>query len=152
MVCQTPRNPPPIEDQPKEIVWAPATGETVFANGTRAGTNCEAGLSGITISDAAFERLMRLIATRPSREEGLRVGVQGGGCAGFAYKLTWESSPHEKDKIFQRGDVRVFVDPKSYLFIIGSMIDYEEDLLQAGFKILNPRARATCGCGESFSV
>lgn len=152
MVCQTPKNQQPPIPAPEKITWANVTSQTVFANGPRSGTECETGVSGMVISDAAFERLSRLMATRGAKEEGLRVAVQGGGCAGLAYKLTWDPKPQDKDKIFAREGVRVFVDPKSYLFLIGSMIDYEEDLLQAGFKITNPRAKATCGCGESFSV
>ena len=151
MVCQTP-NPNAAVQKSGEIHWASAAAETMSTTGPSAGKPCEAGVSGITISDAAYERLKRLLATRPSQEEGLRVAVQGGGCAGMAYKLTWDAAPRDKDRIFARGEVRVFVDPKSYLFLVGSMIDYEEDLLQAGFKITNPRAKATCGCGESFSV
>ncbi len=152
MVCQNPKNPQPVIPQPREIHWAATAAETVSTTGPSAGKPCEAGVSGITISDAAYERLRRLLDSRPSREEGLRVAVQGGGCAGMAYKLTWDAAPRDKDRIFARGEVRVFVDPKSYLFLVGSMIDYEEELLQSGFKITNPRARATCGCGESFSV
>jgi len=82
----------------------------------------------------------------------LRVAVKGGGCSGLSYALSWEEKPHEKDRIFQRGAVRVFVDPKSYLFLVGAVLEYEEQLLQAGFKFTNPLAKNTCACGESFSV
>lgn len=152
MVCQTPSKDQPLKPQDKEIRWAASSDQTVSTTGPSAGKPCEAGVSGISISDAAYERLKRLLDSRPSRDEGLRVAVQGGGCAGMAYKLTWDVAPQEKDRIFARGEVRVFVDPKSYLFLIGSMIDYQEELLQSGFKISNPRAKATCGCGESFAV
>ena len=152
MVCETPKKNATIKERPQDVTWAETSAETLFSNGPRQGTACEAGVSGISISDAAFERLTRLLESRNSKTEGLRVAVQGGGCAGLAYKLSWDPAPQEKDKIFERGKVRVFVDPKSYLFLIGSMIDYQEELLQSGFKINNPRARATCGCGESFAV
>ncbi len=113
---------------------------------------CTVGKSGVSIGDRAFEKLRRLFAERGAPEAGLRVAVQGGGCSGFAYKLTWEARPHEKDRIFAREEVRIFVDPKSYLFLIGSLIEYEEQLLEAGFKVTNPRVTSTCGCGGSFTV
>lgn len=152
MVCQTPKNPPPGHATPKPIEWVEPSAPTLCVSGPGEGKPAILGKSGITIADSAHARLSRLIAERPSREAGLRVAVQGGGCSGLAYKLSWDEAPRDKDRVFERDGVRVFVDPKSYLFLVGALIEYREELLQAGFKITNPKARATCGCGESFSI
>lgn len=152
MVCQTPKNTSVSNVTPDPSEWVQPSASTLCTHGPGEGNLTEPGRSGITIADSAYERLKRLLAERPSPEAGLRVAVQGGGCSGLAYKLSWDTSPREKDRIFERDGVRVFVDPKSYLFLVGALIEYREELLQAGFKITNPKARATCGCGESFSI
>ena len=83
---------------------------------------------------------------------GLRVGVQGGGCSGLSYNIRFDSQPRERDRVFQFGDVRVFVDPKSFIYLHGMMLDYEETLMQQGFVFKNPNAQKSCGCGTSFSA
>ncbi|MDR0966618.1 MAG: iron-sulfur cluster assembly accessory protein [Myxococcales bacterium] len=155
MVCETPKNPPDANSgtpSPKSIEWVEPSAPTICLSGPGEGKPTELGRSGITIADSAHARLGRLLAERPSREAGLRIAVQGGGCSGLAYKLSWDEASRDKDRVFERDGVRVFVDPKSYLFLVGALIEYREELLQAGFKITNPKARATCGCGESFSI
>jgi iron-sulfur cluster assembly protein len=82
---------------------------------------------------------------------GLRVGVQGGGCSGLSYNIRFDSQPRERDRIFQFGDVRVFVDPKSFIYLNGMTLDYQETLMQQGFVFVNPNAQKSCGCGTSFS-
>jgi iron-sulfur cluster assembly protein len=104
------------------------------------------------ITDAAAKRLSKLLADRQTPEAGLRVAVKGGGCSGLAYSLEWAEKPRERDKIAERDGVRVFVDPKSYLYLMGSELDFEETLMSAGFKIQNPNTKSSCGCGESFTV
>ncbi len=135
---------------------APATpavsGETHCVAGIGAGALAVPGKSGISIADQAFERLKKLIAERSTPEAGLRVAVKGGGCSGLSYALTWDDKPREKDRVFEREGVRIFVDPKSYIYLVGTVIEYEEKLLQAGFKLTNPQVRTTCGCGESFTI
>lgn len=130
----------------------PAGEPTSCVVGPNAGQQSAPGKSGITIGDHAFERLQKLLDERKTPEAGLRVAVKGGGCSGLAYALSWDDKPREKDRVFQRGAVRVFVDPKSYIYLVGTVIEYEEKLLQAGFKLTNPQVRTTCGCGESFTV
>ena len=79
---------------------------------------------------------------------GLRLGVQGGGCSGLSYNIRFDSQPRERDRIFQFGDVRVFVDPKSFIYLHGMMLDYQETLMQQGFVFVNPelrRSRAVAG-------
>jgi iron-sulfur cluster assembly protein len=107
---------------------------------------------GIGLGDSAVERLKRLLAERNTPNAGLRLAVKGGGCSGLAYHMEWTEQPKERDKIFEREGVRVFVDPKSYLYLMGTELVYEETLLAAGFKLMNPNEKAACGCGESFSV
>jgi iron-sulfur cluster assembly protein len=126
--------------------------ETECVAGIGAGTRAVPGKSGISIADRAHERLRKLLEERATPEAGLRVAVKGGGCSGLSYALTWEDKPREKDRVFAREGVRVFVDPKSYIYLVGTVVEYEEKLLQAGFKLTNPQVRTTCGCGESFTI
>jgi iron-sulfur cluster assembly protein len=130
----------------------PAPGETVCVAGIGAGQKAIPGKSGLSIGDRAYERLKALLEERKTPEAGLRVAVRGGGCSGLSYNLTWDEQSREKDRIFERDGVRVFVDPKSYIYLVGTVIEYEEKLLQSGFKLTNPQVRSTCGCGESFTV
>jgi len=85
-------------------------------------------------------------------EGGLRVGVKGGGCSGLSYSITFDSHPRERDRIYTFGDVRVFVDPKSFIYLHGMVLDYEETLMRQGFNFINPNSSRSCGCGSSFSV
>jgi iron-sulfur cluster assembly protein len=86
-----------------------------------------------------------------AEQGGLRLGVQGGGCSGLSYNIGFDTQPRERDRIFQFGDVRVFVDPKSYIYLHGMTLDYQETLMQQGFLFVNPNASKSCGCGTSFS-
>jgi len=138
-----------------KVEAAPVAGaaeQTVCVAGPNSGTVSVPGKSGITIGDRAADRLKALLDERKTPEAGLRVAVKGGGCSGLAYALTWDEKAREKDRVFERGAVRVFVDPKSYIYLVGTVIEYEEKMLQAGFKLTNPQVRTTCGCGESFTV
>jgi len=84
---------------------------------------------------------------------GLRLGVQGGGCTGLSYVVRFEPRPPApKDNIVERDGARVFVDPKSYPFLDGMVLDYHESLMERGFRFENPNATKTCGCGTSFQV
>jgi iron-sulfur cluster assembly protein len=107
---------------------------------------------GIGLADNAVERLKRLLGERNTPQAGLRLAVKGGGCSGLAYHMEWTEQPRERDKVFEREGVRVFVDPKSYLYLMGTELVYEESLLASGFKLRNPNEKAACGCGESFTV
>jgi iron-sulfur cluster assembly protein len=105
-----------------------------------------------SVSDGAAARIKVLLEQRNTPEAGLRVAVRGGGCSGLAYVIEWAEAPKERDKIFEKNGIRVFVDPKSYLYLMGSELRYEENLMASGFKLENPNVKAACGCGESFSV
>jgi iron-sulfur cluster assembly protein len=106
----------------------------------------------IGLSENAAVKVIELIASRPNVTEGLRVGVRGGGCSGFTYFLEFAESPNKGDRELDSHGVKLFVDPKSYLYLMGTEVDYVDGLGGAGFKFTNPNARRTCGCGESFSV
>jgi iron-sulfur cluster assembly protein len=82
---------------------------------------------------------------------GLRLGVLGGGCSGLSYQFKFDTKPRSTDHIFRFGDVQVWVDPKSILFLKGMTLDYRESLMQSGFEFINPNAQKSCGCGTSFS-
>ena len=107
---------------------------------------------GIGLADSAVERLKVLLAERQTPEAGLRIAVKGGGCSGLQYSMEWSEKSRERDKVFERDGVRVFVDPKSYLYLIGTELVFEQTLMASGFKLNNPNIKAACGCGESFSV
>jgi len=106
----------------------------------------------IGLADNAVARLKALLTERQTPDAGLRIAVKGGGCSGLAYHMEWAEKARERDKVFEREGVRVFVDPKSYLYLMGTELVFEEGLLASGFKLRNPNEKAACGCGDSFSV
>lgn len=108
---------------------------------------------GINISDKALEHVRAAMAKEGISPEvgGLRLGVQGGGCSGLSYSIRFDTQPRERDRIFSFGDVRVFVDPKSFIYLNGMTVEWEETLMHRGFIFQNPNAKKTCGCGSSFS-
>ena len=106
----------------------------------------------VKISDAAGTKLSSLL-TRQGRPQGaLRVAVIGGGCSGLQYKMDLVDGPANRDIMVESSGVRVVIDPKSALFVSGSVLDYSDDLQKGGFKVTNPSAVAHCSCGESFSA
>ena len=109
---------------------------------------------GLTVTDKAVAKIKVAMAKEgiSPTEGGLRVGVQGGGCSGLSYNIRFDSQPRERDRVFQFGDVRVFVDPKSFIYLHGMTLDYEETLMQQGFVFKNPNAQKSCGCGTSFTA
>ena len=106
----------------------------------------------ITVSDEAAEKIRSLLDREGTQERGLRVAVRGGGCSGFQYQLDFEEAAGEMDQVIESNGVRLFVDPKSSLYLNGVVLRYDDGLMGAGFQVENPNARTTCGCGESFSV
>ncbi len=109
---------------------------------------------GIVVTEKAVERIRSAMQKENISPEqgGLRVGVQGGGCSGLSYNIRFDSQPRERDRIFQFGDVRVFVDPKSFIYLHGMTLDYEETLMHQGFVFKNPNSQKSCGCGTSFTA
>ena len=83
---------------------------------------------------------------------GLRLGVLGGGCTGLSYQFKFDSKPRQSDHIFEFEDVKVYVDPKSMVYLDGMTLDWKDSLIQSGFEFQNPHAKKKCGCGTSFST
>lgn len=107
----------------------------------------------ITVTETAAKRITDLMAKQGLSEGGLRVGVKGGGCSGLSYVFSWEKEARTGDEVFDvPGGAKLFVDRKSYLFLKGTVLDYDTSLLSKGFVLSNPNAKAACGCGSSFSV
>ncbi len=107
----------------------------------------------ITVTDRAAAEVARIVTEQSLPETTvLRVGVKGGGCSGFSYTLGFDDTTGPVDQIFEINGVKVAVDPKSFLYLNGTQIDFEESLMGRGFKFGNPNAAKSCGCGESFSV
>ena len=108
----------------------------------------------IKLTDIASKKIISIIENREDKDEirGLRVGVRGGGCSGFSYFLKFDSSISDLDRTIEYDQVKLIIDNKSYLYLMGTGIDYIDDLNSAGFKFNNPNAKRTCGCGESFSI
>jgi iron-sulfur cluster assembly accessory protein len=106
----------------------------------------------VKVTERAAAKLTQLL-TRQGRPQGaLRVAVIGGGCSGLQYKMDLVDGPANRDILVESNQVRVVIDPKSALFVSGSLLDYSDDLQRGGFKITNPNAVAHCSCGESFSA
>ncbi len=105
----------------------------------------------ITLTPAAIEEVRRMIEKEKKENTGLRVFVKGGGCSGLSYGLNFDAKK-TGDHDFEFEDLHVYVDPKSYLYLDGTTLDYTDSLQDKGFKFINPKANKTCGCGESFSV
>ena len=106
----------------------------------------------VKVTDNAGTKLTSLL-TRQGRPQGaLRVAVIGGGCSGLQYKMDLVDGPANRDIMVESAGVRVVIDPKSALFVSGSLLDYSDDLQKGGFKVTNPNAVAHCSCGESFSA
>jgi iron-sulfur cluster assembly protein len=106
----------------------------------------------IEVTERAVEEIRKAAAKRASVPKGLRVGIRGGGCTGFSYLFEWSDvEARAEDKVLELGDgeVKVFIDPKSYLFLDGSTLDYASSMMARGFKWTNPNVKGTCGCGES---
>jgi len=107
----------------------------------------------IGITEAAVKEVRRIIEEQKLPDStALRVGVKGGGCSGFSYTLGFDDEVAETDQVFESNGVRLVCDPKSFLYLNGTNVDFEESLMGRGFKFGNPNASKTCGCGESFSV
>ncbi len=106
----------------------------------------------ISVTDKAANKLAALLQEKGQPEGALRLKVVGGGCSGLQYVMDLVDGPKERDILVPTQNVRLVVDPKSALFVSGSVLDYSEDLQKGGFKVTNPNAVAHCSCGESFAV
>jgi iron-sulfur cluster assembly protein len=116
--------------------------------------NAAPNQKGIQVTERALKRIRVAMAKEgvSPTEGGLRLGIQGGGCSGLSYNIRFDSQPRERDRVYHFADVRVFVDPKSFIYLHGMILDYEETLMRQGFNFINPHSTKSCGCGSSFSA
>ncbi len=108
-------------------------------------------MSSISLTPAAAERIKQVVANE-ANTAGLRVTVEGGGCSGFQYNIVIDHKAQDDDLVIERDGARLFVDPVSLPFLLGSQVDWVDELIGASFKVKNPNAKSSCGCGISFSV
>lgn len=106
----------------------------------------------IKVSDKAKSEAVRLMTAEGRENLFIRVGVSGGGCSGLMYNLEFDNQIHEGDQVFEDNEVKVVVDKKSFLYLVGTELDFSGGLNGKGFVFINPNASRTCGCGESFSL
>ncbi|RMF70038.1 MAG: iron-sulfur cluster assembly accessory protein [Calditrichaeota bacterium] len=107
----------------------------------------------ISVTPKAIAEVKKLMQQEnPGEALGLRVGVKGGGCSGLTYVLDFEKAPRPDDKIFEFDGLKVFMDPKSAIYLNGTELDFSDGLNGTGFTFRNPNAQRTCGCGSSFTV
>jgi iron-sulfur cluster assembly protein len=126
-----------------------------------------AGQKGIQITEKALKRIRVAMAKEgvSPEEGGLRVGIQGGGCSGLSYNIRFDTQPRERDRVYAFGaglttagdptngaPIRIFVDPKSFIYLHGMVLDFEETLMRQGFNFINPNSTKSCGCGSSFTA
>jgi iron-sulfur cluster assembly protein len=104
------------------------------------------------LSEAAAERIKDIIGKSERPIAGIRVGVQNGGCAGMSYKMEYAEAFDPRDEVVDEKGVRLFIDPKAVLFLLGTEMDYRIDKLSSGFVFNNPNQTSACGCGESVAI
>lgn len=106
----------------------------------------------VTISDAALNRINVLLAKRGKPSAGIKVGVRSRGCSGLSYTIEYADEIGKFDEVVERDGVKVLIDPKAVMFLIGTEMDFVEEDLKSGFTFRNPNEKGRCGCGESFHV
>ncbi len=128
----------------------------IMAELTQLGASSETASEGVAskqvhVTPKAVQKIREAFA-REGVKGGLRLGVLGGGCSGLSYQFKFSPEPRPRDLVFEFEDVRVFVDPKSMVFLDGMTLDWKDSLIQSGFVFDNPHATKSCGCGTSFSA
>jgi len=109
--------------------------------------------AAVTLTPKAVEMAKKQLAKRGTPDAAVRLGLKGGGCSGFSYVIEFaDDPPRERDRVFEFDGVRVYVDPKSLIYLAGTVLDWEQTLMYQGFKFRNPHEATSCGCGHSFSV
>ena len=110
------------------------------------------GTPSITLTEAALKEVKRLMNVQGITEGGLRVGIKGGGCSGLSYTINFDEKIGQYDSVYETDGVKLIVDAKSAIYLQGTQLDFQKDLMGGSFKFINPNAQKTCGCGESFSA
>ena len=140
---------------------APTAGQAILTADGEA-----AGAKGIQVTVRALKRIRVAMAKEniTPAAGGLRVGITGGGCSGLSYNIRFDTQPRERDRVYgfsqmhldpdasDAPPIRIFVDPKSFIYLHGMILDYEETLMRQGFNFINPHSTKSCGCGSSFST
>jgi len=106
----------------------------------------------ISVTPKAVTKIKEAFVKNNVSEGGLRLGVLGGGCSGLSYQFKFDQKARATDKVFEFDGVKIFVDPKSFLYLDGMTLDWRDSLMQSGFVFENPNATKSCGCGSSFSA
>jgi|TARA_B110000196_G_scaffold313412_1_gene320055 iron-sulfur cluster assembly protein len=106
----------------------------------------------INISNSAKDRLLYLIDKDSEKKQFVRVGVESGGCSGLSYKLDFDNNKNEEDEMIEDNGIKLLVNKKSFLYLVGTTLEFSDGLNGKGFVFNNPNASRTCGCGESFSL
>ena len=158
-MCSSDLPPPPAASAPD-----PLAGVTLL---NPDGMSPEAAVKGVRLTPKALKRIRAAMAKEnvSPEEGGLRLGIQGGGCSGLSYNIRFDTKPRERDRTFIFGEgvetpndpsggrpIRLFVDRKSFLYLAGMVLDFEETLMRQGFNFINPNSTKSCGCGSSFSA
>ncbi|HEY0263999.1 MAG TPA: iron-sulfur cluster assembly accessory protein [Granulicella sp.] len=144
--------PPPASSAPVD----PLAGVTLL---NPDGISPEAAAKGVRLTPKALRRIRAAMAKEGVSPEqgGLRLGIQGGGCSGLSYNIRFETAERQRDRTFLFDDgtaqpIRIFIDPKSFIYLTGMVLDFEETLMRQGFNFINPNSTKSCGCGSSFSA
>ena len=106
----------------------------------------------INISDSARDRLLHLLDKDTAQKKFVRVGVESGGCSGLSYKLDFDNAKNEEDELIEDNKIKLLINKKSFLYLVGTILEFSDGLNGKGFVFNNPNAGRTCGCGESFSL
>lgn len=106
----------------------------------------------VTLTERAAERVKAIMANAEKNYVGVRIGVEKGGCAGMAYTMDYAEDVNALDEVVEDKGVRILIDPKAILFLIGTEMDWEQEKFTSGFKFNNPNVTDACGCGESFTI
>ena len=106
----------------------------------------------MTLTDAAAARVREIMASKDDAIAGLRIGVKNGGCAGMEYTMDWVEEPEKFDEVVEDKGIKLLIDAKAVLFLLGTEMDYEVETLKSGFVFKNPNQTSACGCGESVQL
>ncbi len=106
----------------------------------------------ITVTSNAVNHIKKLLSSRDKKPIGIKLGIETKGCSGLSYNMEFVDQPTEGDELLKINDINIYIDPKATLFLLGTVMDYEEGVLESGFKFINPNEKGRCGCGESFHV
>lgn len=108
----------------------------------------------IQITERALEKIRSAMTKdNVARENrGVRLGLEGGGCFGLSYNVSFVSQPGERDRVYEFDGVRVFIDPKSFIYLHGMILDYDDSPTRRGFNVIDPNSSRSCGCGSTFSA